>query len=114
MLGTYINPMLDFRDNLKHITVDVRMLAKVLTKRRLLPNRAKIVIDQLLNSKYHANHLGKFTDKQLETIYKLFNKVERNALGLAPKCPAEAIHRPTTELGIGCILMKDIATQMSI
>jgi hypothetical protein len=41
MLGAHINPMLDFRDNLKHITTNIRKLAKALTKRLLSPNRKK-------------------------------------------------------------------------
>jgi hypothetical protein len=32
MLGVHINPMLDFRDHLKHITTDIRKLAKALEK----------------------------------------------------------------------------------
>ena len=39
MLGVHINPMLDFRDHLKHTTTEVRQLARVLTKRRQSPNR---------------------------------------------------------------------------
>jgi len=33
MLGVQINPMLDLRDHLKHITIKVRQLARVLAKR---------------------------------------------------------------------------------
>jgi len=33
MLGVKINPMLDLRDHLKHITTEVRKLARVITKR---------------------------------------------------------------------------------
>jgi hypothetical protein len=47
MLGVHINPMLDFRDHLKHITTDIRKLAKALTKRLLLPNRKQLVIEPL-------------------------------------------------------------------
>ena len=84
MLGVHINPILDFRDHLKHITGGIRKLAKVLTKRLLSPNRKKLVIEQLLKSKYHATHLGIFMDKQLETIDKILNKAARNALGVTP------------------------------
>ncbi len=87
MLGVHINPMLDFRDNLKHITIDIRKLAKALAKRLLSPNRKKLVIKQLLKSKYHATHLGVFTDKQLEQVDKILNKAARNALGLTPSFP---------------------------
>ena len=48
MLVVHINPMLDFRDHLKHITTDIRKLAKALTKRLLSPNRKQLVIEQLL------------------------------------------------------------------
>ena len=74
MLGVQINPMLDFRDHLKHITTEGRKLARVLTKRRLSPNRKKLVIEQLIKSKYHAPHIGIFTDTQLSTIDKILNK----------------------------------------
>jgi hypothetical protein len=109
MLGVHINPMLDFRDHLKHITTDIRKLAKVLTKRLLSPNRRKLVIDQLLKSKYHAIHLGIFTDKQLQTIDNILNKAARNALGLIPSFPSEAIHKSTKEMGLGYAPMKDRA-----
>jgi hypothetical protein len=114
MLGVQINPMLDFRDHLRHITTEVRTLARVLTKRRLSPNRKQLVIDQLLKSKYHATHLGIFTDTQLNTIDKILNKAARQALGLTPSFPTEAIHRPTKEMGLGYAPLKHKATQMGI
>ena len=79
--------MLDFRDHLKYIPTEVRKLARVLTKRGLSPNRKHLVIDQLLKSKYHATHLGIFTDTQLSTIDKLLNKAARNAPGLTHSFP---------------------------
>ncbi len=82
MLGVQINPMLDFRDRLKHVTIEVRKLAQVLTKRRLSPQRKRLVIDQLLKSKYHATHLGIFTDTPLSTIDKILNTTGKNSLGL--------------------------------
>jgi hypothetical protein len=106
--------MLDFRDHLKHITTDIRKLAKALTKRLLSHNRKQLVIKQLLKSKYHATHLGIFTDKQLEQVDKILNKTAKNALGLTPSCPTEAIHRPTKEIGLGYAPLKDKATQMGI
>jgi hypothetical protein len=77
MLGVHINPILDFRDHLNHITTDIRKLDKGLTKRLLSPNHKKLVIEQLLKSKYHATHLGILTDKQLETIDKILNKAAK-------------------------------------
>jgi hypothetical protein len=65
------------------------------------PNRKKLVIEQLLKSKYHATHLGIFTDKQLEQIDRILYKAARNALGLTPSFPTEAIHRPTKKMGLG-------------
>jgi hypothetical protein len=114
MLGVHISPMLDFRTQLQHITTDIRKLAGVLTPRLLSPSQKKLVIEQLLKSKYHATHLGIFTDKQLETIDKILNKAARNALGLAPSFPTEAIHKPRKEMGIGYAPMKERATQMGI
>ena len=114
MLEVHINPILDFRDHLKHITIDIRKLAKALTKRLLSPNRKKLVIEQVLKSKYHATHLGIFTDKPLTQIDKIFNIVVRNTLGLTPSFPTEAIHKPTKEIGLGYAPMKDRATQMGI
>ncbi len=72
----------------------------------------KLVIDQLLKSKYHATHLGIFTDTQLERIDKILNKAARNELGLTPSFPTEAIHIPKTEMGLGYTPMKDRETHM--
>jgi hypothetical protein len=98
MLGVQINPMLDFRDHLKHITTEFRQLARVLAKRRLSPNRKHLVIDQLLKSKYHATHQGIFTYTQLHTIDNVHNNAARNARGITPSFPTEAIHRPSKEM----------------
>jgi hypothetical protein len=89
MLEVQTNPMLDFRDHLKHVIADIWQLAKVLTKRKLSSDRKNLVIYQLLKSKYHATHLGLFADKQLEIIDKLFNKAAKNAMGLIPSFPTE-------------------------
>ena len=114
MLGVKINPMLDFMDHLKHIIMEVRKLARDLTKRRLSPNRKQLVIDQLLKTNYHATHLGIFTDSQLDTIDRILNKAARNALGLTPSFPIEVILRPTKEMGLDYAPLKDNATQMGI
>ena len=114
MLGVHINPMLDFRDHIKHVTSDVRQLTKTPTKRLLPPNRKKQVIGQLLKSNYHASHLSIFTNKQLETIDKLLNKPARNALSLTQSSPTEAMHRHTTEMGLGYAPTRVRATQMGI
>jgi hypothetical protein len=106
--------MLDFRDHLKHITTEVGKLAQVLTKRRLSPNIKQLVINQVRKSKYHATHLGIFTSTQLNTFDKILNKAARNALGLTPSFPTEAIHRPTKEMGLGYAPLRNKATQMGI
>ena len=110
MLGVHTNPMLDFRDHLKHITTDIRKLAKVLTRGLVSLNRINLVIDQLINSNNHATYLGIFTDNQLDTIDKILNKAVRNELGLIPSFPTEAIHTPTKEICIGYAPMNDRAT----
>jgi uncharacterized membrane protein YgcG len=114
MLGAQINPMLDFKDYLKHITAKVKQLARVLAKRRLSPNRKQLEIDQILKYKYHATHLGIFAYSQLHTIDKILNKATKNALSLTPSFPAVAIHRPTKEMGLGYAPFIDKATQMGI
>jgi len=114
MLGVQINPMLAFRDHLKHITTEVSKLARVLAKRRLSPNRKQLVKDQLLKSKYHAIHLRICTYSQLNTIDKILDRAARNALGLSPSFPTEAIHKPTEEMGLGYAPLKNKATQMGI
>jgi hypothetical protein len=114
MLGVQLNTMLDFSDELNHITTEVRQLARVLTKRRLSPNRKQLVIDQLLRSKYHATHVGIFTDTQLSTIDKILDKGARNALGLTPIFPTKAIHRPTKDMGLRYVPLRNKATQIGI
>jgi hypothetical protein len=114
MLGVKINPMLDFGDHLKHITTEVRQLARVLATRQLSPNRKQLVLDHILKSKYHATHLGIFTDTQLHTIAKILNKAARNALGYTPSFRTEAMHRPTKEMGLGYDPLNDKSTQMGI
>jgi hypothetical protein len=75
MLRVQINTMLYFRDHLKHVTTNVRLIAKVLKPRKNYPPK-------LLKSEYHATYLGIFTNKQLEIIVdKLLNKAARNAIG---------------------------------
>jgi hypothetical protein len=44
MLGVNINPVLNFREHLAHITKDVRKLAKALAKRKLGPSFKSLVI----------------------------------------------------------------------
>ena len=72
------------------------------------------MIDQLLKSKYHATQTGLFTDIQLQTIYKLLNKVARNTLVLISSFQMEVIHRKTTEMGLGYAPIKERATQIGI
>jgi hypothetical protein len=66
------------------------------------------------SSKYHATHLGIFTDKHLKAKDKLLNKAARLAIGLIPGFPTETIHRPTKEIWLEYAPLKDRATQMRI
>ena len=43
VLGVQINPLLDFRDNLKHITTEVRKLARVLNKATVPSTQSQII-----------------------------------------------------------------------
>ncbi len=107
MLEVHINPMLDFRDHLKHIIVDVRKLAEVVTKILLSPNRGKLVIDQLLKSKYHAIHLGICPDNQCLSSEKRFRS--------NPKlCNGGNTYNHDGNTNERSIPMKDRATQMGI
>ncbi len=114
MLGVHINPMLDFREHFLHIANDVKLLAKALAKRKLSPSLKATAIEQLLNSKYHATHLGVFNERQHITIYGILNKAMRQALGLLPNFPCEEVQRPLKEAGLGLSPMRDRATQMGI
>jgi hypothetical protein len=106
MPGVQTNPVLDFRNHIKHVTLDVQQFANDYPLKG-----KKLVIDQSLKSNYDT-HQGLFTEAQLETIDKLFNKAAKNAIGLTPSFPTEAIHRPTKEMGLGYVPMKDRATQI--
>jgi hypothetical protein len=87
MLGVHVNPVLDFREHFTHITKDVCKLAKALTSRKLSPPYKTLVIEQLLEFKYHAKNLGIINDRQLTTIDGILNKAMRQALGLLPDFP---------------------------
>ena len=100
MLGAHINPMLDFREHFLHITKDVKKIAKALPKRKLSPSLKTLAIEQLLKSKYHATHLGVFNESQLTTIDGILNKAMRQALGLGPNFPTEAVQRPPKDAGL--------------
>ena len=71
-----------------------------------------MVIDQRLESKYHATNIGIFTDTQLSTIDKKLYRAARNALSLTPSFPTEAIYRSTTEMGLEYAPLRNKATQM--
>jgi hypothetical protein len=94
MLEVHINPLLDFREHFTRITKDVRKLAKALTNRKFCPTYKNLVVEQLLNSKYYATHLGVFNDRQLTTIDGILNKAMRQAIGMLPNFPTEGVQRP--------------------
>jgi hypothetical protein len=114
MLEIHINPILDFRERLAHITKDARKLAKALAKRKLRPSFETIVTEQLLKSKDHATHLGVFNDRRLTEIDGILNKALRQATCLLPNFPTEGVQRPPKEMGMGLPSMRDRATQMRI
>ena len=114
MLGVHINTILDFKEHLTHITKDVRLIAKTLARRNLSPPYKTLVIEQLLKSKYHATHLGVFTDRQLTEIDRILNKALRLATGILHNFPTEGVQRPTKEMGLGLPSIRDKATQMGI
>ena len=114
MIGVHINTILDFKEHLAHITKDVRLIAKTLARRKLSPPYKTLVIEQLLKSKYHATHLGVFTDRQLTEIDRILNKALRLATGILHNFPTEGVQRPTKEMGLGLPSIRDRATQMGI
>jgi hypothetical protein len=114
MLGVHINTILDLKEHLAHLTKDVRIIAKTLARRNLSPPYKTLVIEQLLKSKYHATHLGVFTDPQLTEIDRILNKALRLATGILHNFPTEGVQRPTKEMGLGLPSIRGRATQMGI
>ena len=114
MLGVHINTVLDFKEHLAHITKDVRLLAKALARRNLSPPYKTLIIEQLLKSKFHATHLGVFTDPQLTEIDRILNKALRLATGIIHNFPTEGVQRPSKEMGMGLPSIRERATQMGI
>ncbi len=115
MLGLHINPVLDFREHLAHITKDVQKLAKTLAKRKLSPSfKTLYVIEKLLKSKYRATHLGVFNDRQLTEIDGILNIALRHATCLLPNFPTEGVKRPPKETGLGLSQVRDRDNQMGI
>ena len=101
MLGVHINPLLNFTEHYDYITKDVKALAAVLKRRQLSPDRKRMVIMQLLRSKYHAVHLGVFNDTQLRNIDSILNSALRNAYRLLPSFPTEGLYRTQDSYGLG-------------
>jgi hypothetical protein len=106
--------MLDFREHFIHITKDVKKFAKALAKRQLSPSLKSLAIEQSLESKYHATHLGVLNERQFTTIDGILNTVMRQALGLLPKFSIEGLQRPLKEAVLGLSPMCDRATQTGI
>jgi len=88
MLEVNINPMLDFREHILHITKDVNKLAKAQSKRKLSPPLKAIAIEQLLKSEYHATHLGVFNNKQLTTV----DGILKQSIETSPRLPTQFPH----------------------
>ncbi len=95
MLGVHINTVMVFKEHLAHITKDVRLIAKTLARRNFSPPYKNLVIEQLLESKYHATHLGVFTNRQLTEIDRILNKALRLATGILHNFPTEGVQRAT-------------------
>jgi hypothetical protein len=114
MLGVHVNPVLDFREHLAHITKDVRRLAKTLDKRTLIPSLKTLVIEQLLKSKYHATHIGISNNRHLTEINGILNRALRQATGLLSSFPTEGVQRSLKEMGLILPSARDRATQMGI
>ena len=91
MLGVHINPVLDFREHLTHITKDVRKVAKALAKRKLSSSFKTLLIEQLLKSKYHATHLGVLNDYQLTETDGVLNTALNQATCFVPNFPTERV-----------------------
>ncbi len=101
MLGVHINPMLDFREHFLYITKNIKKQAKALAKRKLSPPLKSLAIEQLLKFKYHATHIGVFSDRQLTIIDGILNKAMRQAIGILPNFPSEGVHKSLKEAGLG-------------
>ena len=100
VLGVQLNPLLNFKDHFVAVTSEVRQISTVLKRTLLSPNRKQLIIQQLLQGKYHAVHLGVFSDTQLQDIDRILNSATRHAQGLPNSFPIEAIHRDSTEFGL--------------
>ena len=110
----HINPVLDFREHLAHITKDVKKLAKALAKRKLIPSLETLVLEQLLKSKYHATHLGVFNDRQLTEINGKLNRAPRHDTCLLLNFPTEGVQRSPKEMGLRLPTVRNRATRMGI
>jgi len=106
--------MLDFRENLLHITKDVEKLTTSLANRKLSPFLKTLAVEQLLKSKYRATYLGVFNERQLTTIDGILNKAMRQAIGLLPNFPTEGVQRSLKQADLGLPPMRDRAIQMGI
>ena len=114
MLGVHINPMLDFTEHFQKITSEVQKISAVLKRRRLSPHRKQLVIDQLLQAKYHAVHLGVFTAGQMDQIDRILASATRNAHEITPSTPSECLYRDTKQYGLGCQPIRTRAAKMGL
>jgi len=83
----HTNTVLDLRDQFTHIPKDARKLAKALATGKLNQPYKTLVVEQLLKSKYLAEHLGVFNARQLTTIDGILNKATRQDTGLLLNFP---------------------------
>ena len=71
------------------------------------------MIDRLLLAKYHAMHLGIFTEQQLTVIDSMINSAVRKAKGLTPSFPTQAMHAGRDTMGIGRPSVKERAAYLA-
>ena len=113
VLGVHVNHMLNFRDHFQATTKDVRKLIRTLQNFKLSGGRKIQVIDRLLLAKYHAMHLGIFTEQQLTVIDSMINSAVRKAKGLTPSFPTQAMHAGRDTMGIGRPSVKERAAYLA-
>ena len=101
MLGVHINPLLDFNDHFRAIMASVQALIPPLKRANLSPGRKHTIIQQLLQSKFHATHLGVFSPAQMIKIDTKLNTAFRHAYRLMPSFPVDALHEAPSSMGLG-------------
>ena len=100
VLGVHLNHMLNFTEHFNETTKDVRKLIHTLQNFKLSGARKILVIDHMIIAKYHAMHLGLFSEQQLSIIDSMINSAIRKAQGLTPSFPTQALQAGRDNMGI--------------